>query len=93
MASSGTMTTGRVVVSLVGTDEEVVLANDDRPTRVGVICQQGILSEALVSLGSGTAGSMTDNGTDTTNNDETPTIGTEERVGAGGIVVENWWWS
>ena len=43
MASSGMMTTGRVVVALVGANEEVVLADDNGPTGVGVICQQGIL--------------------------------------------------
>ena len=75
MASSGMTTAGRVVVALIGANEEVVLANDDGSTGVGLIHWQGILSEALVSLGSGAAGSMTDNSTGTTDDDETPTAG------------------
>ena len=88
MASSDMTTTGRVVVALVGTNKEAVIANDNGPTGVGVIHQQGILSEALVSLGSGAAGSMTDDGAGTTDDDKTPTTNTEEGGSAGGVVVE-----
>ena len=80
MASSGMMTTGRVVVVLGGADEEGVLANDDALTRVGVIHWQGILSEALVSLGSGTAGSMTDDGAGTTDDDKPPPLALKREV-------------
>ena len=90
MASSGMTLTGRTAVALVGTDEGVELGDDDGPTRVGVICWQGTLSDA--SLGSGTASSITNHGTGTTSNDETPTTGTEERAGTGGARVENWHW-
>ena len=54
MASSGTTTTGR----LGDANNNVVLANNDASTGRGVICLEGITSEAFVSWDFGMAGSM-----------------------------------
>ena len=54
MASSGTTTTKR----LGDANDNVAIADDDASTGRGVIHHVGITSEAFVSLGFGTAGSM-----------------------------------
>ena len=58
MASSGTTTTGSVV-TLGDADNEVILDDNDDSTGTRVIHQWGTLSEAVVSLGCGTASSTT----------------------------------
>ena len=58
-----------------------------------MICWQGALSEALRSLGSGSADSIVDDGAGTTDDDKSSTTDTEEGGGGGGVVVGNWQWN
>ena len=58
MVSSGTTTIGSLLI-LGDADNDVVLAGDADSTGLGVICQQGTLSEAVVSFGCGAASSTT----------------------------------
>ena len=76
MASSGTTTIGSVV-TLEDADDEVVLANNDISTGMGIIHWQGATSEAFISLAFGTAGSTTT----TSDEDEDKDAGTTADVG------------
>ena len=97
MTSSGTTTTGSVV-TLVSTNEEVVLVNDDDSIGTGVISQT--ISEAFISLGSGTTDStisaISDEDVGATAgvglDIKLSTTDTEEGGGAGEVLVENLGW-
>ena len=80
------------VVTLGDTDEGTLTANDDDSTGVGMTAWQGTLSDALDALGFGTADSIVEVGVGMIDN-ETPTTGTKEGGGAGGVMFENvvWW--
>ena len=73
MASSGTMMTGSVV-TLGDANEGTATVNNDDPTRVEMICWQGILSG---TLGICAADSMVEVGEGTID-DKTPRTGTKE---------------
>ena len=73
------------VVTLGDANKGTATVDDNDPTRVGMTCCQGILSDAL---GTSAGDYMTEIGEGTTD-DETPTTGTMEGGGAGGAMVEN----
>ena len=76
------------VVTLGDAADDVLLADDDDSTGVGVIHQQGTISETLVSLGFGAAGFTTsDEDVRIAVGLEIPSTGTDVGGGARGVKV------